>query len=231
MTTVAKLHALLDASRPGLERERRAVRGWPAYLEQRHPRPSVFELFRRRRWQAAFDLATAVAPSSSVDDGVIVPAWVCDTEDDHSNVWTKTAYLFVGDRSGPEALRDIEELDVDDVALLDDAVGDHVLFVRVERGRRRYLGAARGYAPGIETLLRNDDYVVLDGVGTDAFVAVDRCEALPPIPRPTRELPPWHSDVGPAVDLTSLGADLVARLVARFADLRFSPDDDETAAD
>lgn len=231
--SVQQLDDLLLGSYTRLATDRDvAPASWPAYLRTLLPEPPFYDVFARRRWRAAFAVASKLPLKTRVLVALVLPVWALDNEDEVDGAaWQRTTLFVFEDGDFLEVPGALDE--------------DVLVVARVERCARPRLSDA-GYFPlDHPTAYRDPQYVVTVADNPERVVAILGEHRLPPAPRPTRSVPGFSADMDAAIDLDAampvladLGASDVratyrehgadrwrALIQAALADHRFMSDD------
>lgn len=184
---------ILDGRWMHAARARDACRrgAWAAFVRDTAPKPpSLFG--GRGDYRRCLERAEASLQAPSTIEVVIVPLWVCSTEDDTSTEWVTAHGLWTSEQTlsvkevGPH---------FDDAAVCSDAMVE----CTVRAWRASTVVESRSYSPEIPLEVRAGAYGVL-AISVDEVISVKVIEA-DPIPRPAREVPMFASWFEPRVQV------------------------------
>lgn len=231
--TVKQLDGLLLARDARLAAVRVVAQAdWPAHLRTITPEPPFYDVFGRRRWRAAFAVASKLPVKTKASVALVLPVWAFDNEDEVPLAQWGRATLFVFE-------------DGDFLEVPASFPEDVLVVALVERCARPRIAPANLFAPSYPTFYRDDEYVVTAADNAERVVSIVGAHAVAATSMPTRMVPAFSADMESAIDLdaampalANLGASDVratyrehgadrwrALIQAALADHRFMSDD------
>jgi hypothetical protein len=206
------LEEILRRRNPTVDQERAAEASgrWKDYIRERVPRPSWFRYGRRKAWQSAYDRALELGNGSEILPALIVELWYCENPDDViSRAWSRVVFVRFGEGDYEEVMKA--------------KLGNRIVLAQLERARRSCLLPSRYYGPGMVVPYRNQHYVAVQSQSIERVVSVERVVELPAVPKPTRAVPPFSTDVEPAISLGAVAPDLAQSVRELIDRLRIFP--------